>query len=400
MKLLSLLGSLAAAGAISFSAPASAQYSGDVIRIGLLDDLSGVLSDYSGLGSVEAMKLAIADFGGSINGTRIELLTFDHQNKPDVAATKAREWMDQQGADMVLVLGNSAASLAVARFAAEKKRVFMTNSGSIRLTNEECTPYSVRVGVDTVVWSRGTASAVVEHGGKKWFFLSVDNAFGAGLEADASAVIKANGGTVVGSAKNPLNTPDFSSYMLQAQASKAEILALANAGNDLVNAIKAANEFGVTRTMKMASWVFVTDVHALGLPRTQNMYMADAWYWDQDAQSREWSKRFFDKIKRMPTSQQAASYSAAYQFLAAAKAAGTDDADKVLSMMRSKPLNDMYLRGGTLRPDGSVARDVYLYQVKTPEESKGAWDYMKIVEKIPADRVFLAKSESKCSLWK
>jgi branched-chain amino acid transport system substrate-binding protein len=400
MNFRSLLGSAAAAVTIAFSAPASAQYSGNVIRIAVLDDLSGVLSDYSGLGSVEAIKLAIADMGGSVKGTKVELLSFDHQNKPDLAATKAREYMDQDGADMVLVLGNSAAALAVARVAAEKRRVFMSNSGSIRLTNEECTPYTVRVGVDTVVWSRGTANAVLHHGGKKWFWLSVNNAFGAGLEADASAVIKANGGSIVGSVKNPLNTPDFSSYMLQAEASNADILALANAGHDLTNAIKAANEFGVTKKMKMVSWLFVTDVHALGLPLTQNMYMADAWYWDQDDQSRAWSKRFFDQMKRMPTSQQAASYSAAYEFLAAAKAAGSDDADKVLSAMRAKPLNDMYLRNGTLRPDGSVSRDVYLYQVKTPAESKAPWDYMKVVERIPGDKVFLSQAESKCATWK
>lgn len=400
MKIPSLLGFVAASAALAFTSPAQAQYSGDVIRIGLLDDLSGAYSDYSGMGSVEAIRLAIADFGGSINGRKIDFISFDHQNKPDIAASKAREWMDQQGTDMILVLGNSAASLAAARLAAEKKRVFMSNSGSIRLTNEECTPYTVRVGVDTVVWSRGTADAVVNNGGKRWFFLSVDNAFGAGLEADASAVIKSKGGTVLGSARNPLNTPDFSSYMLQAINSKAQILALANAGGDLVNAIKAANEFGATKSMKMASWIFVTDVHALGLPLTQNMYMTDAWYWDQDAQSREWSRRFFERMKRMPTSQQAASYSAAYQFLDAVKAAGTDDADKVMAEMRSKPLNDMYLRSATLRPDGSVSRDVYLYQVKTPAESKGPWDHMKIVQTIPADKAFLPKSESKCALWK
>lgn len=393
-------GALAAITAFTVGTTAVAQTSGDVVRIGLLDDMSGVFSDYSGTGSLEAIKLAIADIGGSINGKKIELLSFDHQNKADLAANKAREWFDQQGADMILVLGSSAAALAAAKIAGDKKRVYMTNSGAIRLTNEDCSPYTVRVGIDTLVWSRGTANAVVANGGKKWFFVSVDNAFGAALEADASAVIKEKGGSIVGSAKNPLGTSDFSSFMLQAKSSGADILALANAGGDLVNAIKAANEFGTAKTMKMASWVFVTDIHALGLPLTQNMYMTDAWYWDQDDQSRQWSKRFMEKMKRMPTSQQAASYSAAYQYLTAVKNAGTDDAGKVLAAMRAKPMNDVYLRNATLRPDGSVSRDVYLYQVKSPAESKAPWDYMKIVQKIPAEQAFLQKSETKCALWK
>lgn len=389
------------ASALLFSAAtARAQISGDVIRIGLLDDLSSGYSDYSGVGSVEAMRLAIADIGGSINGKKIELLTFDHQNKADLAANKAREWFDREDLDMSLVLGSSAAALAAAKVAQEKKRVYMTNSGSIRLTNEECSPYTVRVAMDTVVWARGTGTAIVNQGGRNWFFLSVDNAFGSALEADTSAVVKALGGNIVGSVKNPLGASDFSSFMLQALSSKAKILAIANAGGDLVNAIKAANEFGVTKSMKMAGWLFTTDVHALGLQLTQNIYMTDSWYWDQTPESRTWARRFFEKMKRMPTSQQAASYSAAYQYLSAVKAASTDNADKVLQTMRSRKLNDMYLKNGTLRPDGSVVRDMYLYQVKAPAESKAPWDYMKVVQTIPEDKIFLNKSESKCQHWK
>jgi branched-chain amino acid transport system substrate-binding protein len=400
MQLKKLAITLAVALAIGISAPASAQYSGDTIKIGLLDDLSSQFSDYSGAGSVEAVKMAIEDAGGSINGKKIEFMSFDHMNKADLAANKAREWYDEQGMDMIMVLGSSAASLAAAKVAWEKKRFYITNSGAVSLTNQECSPYTVRWGIDTVVWSRGTGRAVVKQGGKTWFFVNIDNAFGASVEADASAVIKEGGGKILGVVKNPMGTSDFSSFMLQAKASKAQILGIANTGSDFYNAIKSANEFGLTKTMKIAGWFFVTDVNALGLPMMKNMYMTDSWYWDQSPASRAWSKRFFQRMKRMPTSQQATSYSSVLSYLASVKAAGTDDADKVMAKMKSTTFNDMYVKNGKVRPDGSMVRDVFLFQVKTPAESKYPWDYLKVVQTIPADQAFTTKAETQCQFWK
>ncbi|MDP3759968.1 MAG: ABC transporter substrate-binding protein [Ramlibacter sp.] len=392
-----------AALTIGFAAPtpAFAQISGDTIKIGLLGDMSGPASDYGGSGAAEAMKMAIEDIGGSINGKKIELLTFDHQNKADVAANKAREWLDQQGVDTILVIGSSAAALSAAKIAWEKKKVYISNSASIRLTNEECTPYSIRWTTDTVALANGTGGAVIRQGGKSWFFLTMDLAFGTSMEADTTRVIKSAGGTVAGSVRHPLSASDFSSFLLQAQASRAEILGLATAGSDFVNVIKAANEFGVTKNMKMAALLmYINEVHALGLPLTQNMYLTDSWYWDQSPESRQWSKRFFDKMKKMPSSLQASNYSAIYQYLSAVKAIGTDDADKVMAKMRATKFNDMYAKNGTLRPDGSMVQDVYLMQVKSPAESKAPWDYLKVLQVIPGDQAYTPKSETKCQFWK
>ena len=388
--------------AITFCEPASAQVSGDVVRIGFITDISGLYSDIDGKGGVEAIKMAIADFGGTVNGKKIEFVFADHQNKADVAASKAREWFDQLGLDMLIGGTNSGAALAMSKVAAEKKKPFMViGSASSRLTNEECTPYTIQYAYDTIALARGTGGAIVAQGGKDWYFLTADYAFGASLEKDTADVIKARGGKVIGAVKHPLSATDFSSFLLQAQSSKAQILGLANGSGDNVNAIKSANEFGVTKTMKLAGLlIFINDVHSLGLNLAQGMYLTDGWYWDMNDESRTWSKRFFNQVKRMPSMLQAADYSATMHYLNAVKAVGTDDGDKVMAHMKSTPINDMFAKNGVVRPDGRMVYDMYLMQVKKPSESKYAWDYYKVVQKIPGNEAYMTKAESKCTLWK
>ena len=393
---------LALAASAGFSLPVHAQISGDVIKIGFITDMSGVYSDIDGKGGIEAIQMAIADMGGAINGKKIQLVTADHQNKPDVAASKAREWFDQQGVDLLIGGTNSGASLAMAKVAAEKKKVFIAiGSGTAQLTNEQCTPYTVHYAYDTVALARGTGATMIKQGGKSWYFLTADYAFGQSLEKDTADVVKANGGTVLGSVKHPLSASDFSSFLLQAQSSKAQVLGLANAGGDMINAVKAANEFGLTKKMKVAGLlVFINDIHTLGLNTTQGMYLTDGWYWDQNADTRAWSKRYFAKMKKQPSMLQAGDYSAATQFLNAVKATGTDNADKVIAHMKKTPINDMFAKNGTIRPDGRMVYDMYLMQVKKPSESKYPWDYYKVVATIPGDQAYTKKAETKCSLWK
>ncbi|HJU71726.1 MAG TPA: ABC transporter substrate-binding protein [Paucimonas sp.] len=402
MKLKAMTLAISTALALGCAVSASAQVSGDVVKIGFITDLSGLYSDIDGQGGVEAIKMAIADFGGSVNGKKIELVTADHQNKADIAASKAREWFDQQGVDMLIGGTNSGTSLSMAKIAADKKKPFLAiGAGSARLTNEDCSPYTIHYAYDTVALAKGTGSAVVKQGGKTWFFLTADYAFGASLESDTARVVKEAGGTVLGSVKHPLSASDFSSFLLQAQSSKAQILGLANAGGDTINAIKAANEFGITKTMKLAGLLmFINDVHSLTLPLTQGMYLTDSWYWDQSDDSRKWAKRYFDKMKKMPSSLQAADYSVTMSYLNAVKAAGTDNPDKVLAKMHSTKVNDMYAKNGVIRPDGRMVHDMFLMQVKTPAESKKPWDYYKVVQTIPGDQAFTTKAESKCALWK
>ena len=386
---------------IGAATPAAAQISDDVVKIGFITDISGPYSDIDGSAGVEAVKMAIADFGGTVNGKKIEFVYADHQNKPDVAASKAREWFDTEKVDMLLGGSNSGAGLAMARVAADKKKVYINiGAATARLTNEECTPYTVHYSYDTVALAKGTGGAVLRQGGKSWFFITADYAFGTSLEADTSRVVKAGGGTVVGSSKHPLSAQDFSSNLLQAQASKAQILGLANAGSDLVNTIKAANEFGITPTMKVAALLmYLSDVNALGLKTTQGIFLTDAWYWDTNDETRAWAKRYFEKIKKMPNSGHAADYSATMTYLAAVKATGTDNADKVMAYLKANTINDMFAKGGVIRPDGRMVHDMYLAQVKTPAESKAPWDYLKLVEKIPGDQAFTTKAESKCAAW-
>jgi branched-chain amino acid transport system substrate-binding protein len=391
--------SLACAAAL---APAQAQVSGDVIRIGIITDLSGLYADIDGPAGVEAVKMAVADLGGAINGKKIEVVYADHQNKPDIAAAKAREWFDTQGLDMLIGGTNSGTSLAMAKVAAEKKKLFISvGAATSALTNDQCNPYTVHWAYDTVALAKGTGNAVVKAGGKSWYFLQADYAFGAQLMNDTANVVKAAGGTIVGSVKHPLSASDFSSFLLQAQSSKAQILGLANAGGDTINTIKAANEFGITKTMKLAGLLmFINDVHSLGLAATQGMYLTDSWYWNRDAETRAWGRKFFEKVKRMPSSLQAGDYSAALNYLNAVKAIGSDDADKVLAQMKKTKVNDIFAKGGFIRGDGRMVHDMYLMQVKTPKESTEPWDYYKVIETFKGETAWTTKAESKCALWK
>ena len=400
MKLMAV--AITAAFALGAASSASAQISGDVVKIGIITDLSGLYSDIDGPGGVEAMKMAIADFGGTVNGKKIELLSADHQNKADIAASKSREWFDQQGVDMLIGGTSSGTALAVSKVALEKKKLYMViGAGTARLTNEECSPYTIHYAYDTVALAKGTGGAVVKQGGKSWYFLTADYAFGTSLEGDTSTVVKANGGTVLGSVKHPLSASDFSSFMLQAQASKAQILGLANAGGDTVNAIKAANEFGVTKTMKLAGLLmFINDVHALTLNLTHGMYLTDSWYWDQSDESRKWARRYFEKMKKMPSSLQAADYSATLQYLNAVKATGTDNPEKILAYLKTAKVNDMYAKDGYYRADGTMVHNMYLMQVKDQKDSKYPWDYYKVVQAIPGEQAFTTKAETKCAAWK
>ncbi len=394
--------SLAATLASLMSPVALAQVSNDTIKIGFITDMSGLYADVDGPAGADAIKMAIADFGSTVNGKKIEFVSADHQNKADIAASRAREWFDQQGVDMLIGGTNSATNLAMAKVAAEKKKPFIAiGAGSSRLTNEECTPYTIHYAYDTASMARGTAAALTKQGNKDWFFLTADYVFGMSLESDGAQVVKANGGRVVGSVRHPLSASDFSSFLLQAQASKAQVLGLANAGGDTVNSIKAANEFGINKKMKLAGLLmFVNDVHAVGLPIAQGMYLTDGWYWDTNDETRAWAKKFMARNKKAPSMLHAADYSAATFYLNAVKATGTDDGDKVMAKMKSTRVNDMFAKNGEVRPDGRMVHDMTLMQVKSPAESKYPWDYYKVVQLIPGEQAFMTKAESKCALWK
>jgi branched-chain amino acid transport system substrate-binding protein len=399
MKLKAIV--IATAACCAFSIPAQAQVSGDTIKIGFITDMSGVYSDIDGRGGAEAIKMAIADTG-PVLGKKVEFISLDHQNKADIAASKAREWFDRDGVDMLIGGSNSGTNLAMAKVAAEKKKVFISiGAGSSRVSNEECTPYSVHYAYDTVALARGTGSALVKQGGKSWYFLTADYVFGDSLQNDTSDVVKASGGTVVGSIRHPLSASDFSSFMLQAQASKAQVLGLANAGGDLINSIKSANEFGVNKSMKLAGLlIFINDIHALGLNQTQGMYLTTGWYWDLNPETRAWAARYFSIMKKEPSMLQAADYSATMTYLKAVKALGTDDSDKVMAYLKKTKINDMFTKDGVIRPDGRMVHDMYLMQVKKPSESKAPWDYYKLQAVVPGAQAFMTKAESKCSLWK
>ncbi len=384
------------------SVPAHAQISGDTIKIGIITDMAGVYGDIDGMGGVEAVRMAVADMGGAIAGKKIEVLFAEHQNKADLAASKAREWFDTQGLDMLIGGTNSGTALAMAKVAAEKKKPFLVvGAATSALTNDQCNPYTLHWAYDTTALAKGTGNAVVKAGGKSWFFLQADYAFGAQLQADTSKVVLAAGGEVVGSVKHPLNASDFSSFLLQAQASKAQILGMANAGGDTINTIKAANEFGVTKTMKLAGLlIFINEIHALGLKTTQGLYLTDSWYWNQSPEARTWARRFFDKFKKMPSSVQAGDYSAALQYLQAVKAVNSDDPEKVLAHMKKTKFNDMFMKDGYVRGDNRVIHDMYLMQVKSPDKSTEPWDYYNVVQVMKGEEAWTTKADSKCSLWK
>ena len=381
-------------------APAMAQGTGPV-KIGMITDMSSLYADIDGPAGAEMVRWAVQDFGGKVLGRPVEVLSADHQNQADVASSKAREWVDKENLSMLIGGTSSGTAIAMSKVMAEKKRPFIAiGAGSARLTNEDCTPYSVHYAYDTVSLAKVAGSALVKAGNKNWFFLTADYAFGYSLEGDATAVVKANGGTVAGAVRHPLNASDFSSFLLQAQSSKAQILGLANAGGDFTNAMKAAKEFGVTKTMKVAGLlVFINDVHSLGLANTAGLQLADSWYWNQDDASRTFSKRFFDKYKRMPSSLQAADYSATTNYLKAVEAAGTLDGDKVMATLKGMKIDDFYNKG-QIRADGRMIHDMYLYEVKTAKESTTPWDYYKVIAKVPGDQAFATVAESKCALLK
>jgi branched-chain amino acid transport system substrate-binding protein len=385
----------------SMSAPAAHAEANKVV-IGDIDDLSGVYADIIGPGGVEAAKMAIADFGGSVLGKKIELLVTDHQNKPDLGAEKFREWADRDGLNMVLGGSNTGVSIAMTTIAREKKTPFFAiGAAGASLTGKDCTPYTVHYAYDTTALGNGTATTILKQGGTSWFFLTADYAFGTQLQHAAANVVTAGGGKVLGSVRVPLATPDFSSFVLQAQNSGAQVLGLANAGDDFTNSLKTANQFGVTSKMKPAALLaFITDIHSLGLETAQGLYLTTGWYWDLNDKTRAFAKRFFEKTKREPTMTQAAYYSATLTYLNAVKAAKTTDSDKVMAELHKAKIDDMFTSNGTIRADGLMEHEMYIMQVKTPSESKQPWDYYRLVEKMPGDQAFGKLSDSKCPLLK
>ena len=361
----------------------------DVV-IGDIDDMSGVYADVEGAGGVEAIKMAVADFGGSALGRKITVISADHQNKPDIGASKFREWADQQGLNLLLGGSNTGVNIAMAKVAAAKKVPFITiGAGGASLTNEDCTAYSVHYVYDTTALANGTATAMINAGGKTWFYLTADYAFGTQLQTAAAKVVETHGGKNLGAVRVPLGAADFSSFLLQAQASGAQVLGLANAGTDFSNSLKAANEFGITRTMKPAALlVFLTDIHSLGLATAQGLYLTDGWYWDLNDETRAFAKRFFAKMNRQPTMDHAGAYSATLTYLKAVKAAGSTDSDKVMAQLKKDKINDMFAKGGYIRADGAMIHEMYVMQVKTPQESKYPWDYYKVVRRMSGEEAF------------
>jgi branched-chain amino acid transport system substrate-binding protein len=396
------LSTLACAAAFAMlSGAASAQISGNTVKVGVLTDMSGTYSDLAGAGAVLATQMAIEDFIAEAKPEfKVEMVSADHQNKADIASNKAREWFEREGVDTATELVTTSTALAVMKIAKEMNRVaLMSGPASTPITNEQCNDVTVHYTYDTYALANGTAKAVTQQGGDTWFFLTADYAFGQALEKDSSAVVTANGGKVLGSVRHPFPASDFSSFLLQAQSSGAKIIGLANAGADTTNAIKQAAEFGITPKQSLAGLLmFISDVHSLGLQATQGMYLTTGFYWDLDDETRAWSKRFFDKHKRMPTMVQAGQYSSVLHYLRAVKATGTDEAGKVMAQMKATPINDFFGKNGRIREDGRMVHDMYLVQVKKPEESTYPWDYYHIRQTIPAEEAFQPLAQSRCPL--
>lgn len=381
-----------------------AAISDDVVKIGMLLDMSGLYADVTGRGSATAAQMAIDDFGGKVLGKKIELVVVDHQNKADIAANKAREWFDTANVDAILDVAASAPALAVLDVAKQKNRIVVfSGPGTERITNDLCTPVSVHYAYDTYALANTTARTMVQRGGKTWFFLTADYAFGHTLQDSATAVINENGGKALGAARHPIGASDFASYLLQAQASKAQVVGLANAGGDTVNAIKAASEFGLTRnnTQRMAGLLlYINDIHAIGLKTAAGLVLTEAFYWDMNDATRTWSRRYFDKLKKMPNMSQAGAYSSVMHYLKSVQAAGTDETAAVMKKMKSIPINDFFAKNGRIREDGRMIHDMYLFEVKSPAESKYPWDYYKVLATVPGDQAFMPASKSQCPLLK
>ena len=395
---LAVISTLAAA---CVGAPAArAQVSDDVVRIGVLNDQSGLYADLGGPGSVTAARMAVEDAGGTVQGRPIEIVVADHQNKADIGVAVARRWFESEAVDMAIGFDNSSVALAVEQLAAEHNRIAIAGAvGSTAFTGKNCTANEASWVYDSYALTTSLAKSIVVEGRDTWFFITVDYAFGHSMEADATAAVLAAGGKVLGSVRHPLNTSDFSSYLLQAQASGAKVVALANGGGDMVNTIKQANEFGLSKKQSLVSMlVFISDVHSMQLQAAQGLKFVTAFYWDRDDDTRAWSKRFFDKQGRMPTMAQASVYSAVRHYVASIKAAGTDEAKAVMAKMRELPVNDFYVKNGHVREDGRLVHDMLFVQVKTPAESKGPWDYYKILGTVPGDQAFRPIAEGGCPL--
>lgn len=384
--------------------PASAQNATDgKIKIGALVDMTGVYSRHGGPGVVEAVKMAAEEFGGKVNGRPIEILSADYQNKVDITSGIARRWFDAENVDIIIESTDSASALALFRLGEEKKRVVIgAGSATTALTNSGCMPYGIHYVYDTYALATGTGSAIVREGGKNWFFITADYAFGHALEADTGRVVLAEGGKVLGNVRAPLATTDFSSFLLQAQSSKAQVIGLANAGGDFVNSVKQASEFGITQSGQSlaAMLVFITDVKALGLPVAQGMKFTTGFYWDRDDESRAFAKKYFARTKAQPSMVQAGAYSATMHYLKAVHAVGSEDAEKVSGWMKANPVNDFFAKNGVIRPDGRMVHDMYLAEAKTPAESKNEWDLMKILRTIPGEQAFKPLAESACPFVK
>ncbi len=379
---------------------AAAQVSDEVVRIGVLADMNGLYSDLSGAGSIAAAQLAVEDFGGTVLGKRIEVVSADHQNRPDIGANIARRWIDREQVDVIVDVPVSSIAFAVQEITRERNRAFLiSSSGASDLTGRACSPVSVHWTYDTYALAHAIGGALLKQGADRWFFITADYAFGHALERDAMAVVRAAGGRVLGSVRHPQDTSDFSSYLLQARASGAQVIALANAGGDTVNAIKQANEFGVTRTQQIVGLLtYISDVHSLGLQHAQGLLLASAFYWDMDDETRAWARRFLARVNKVPTMANAGVYGAVLHYLKAANVAKTDNATKVVQAMKDLPINDFFTKGASVREDGRVMRNIYLFQVKAPAESRYRFDYYKLLATVPAEQAFRPLAEGGCPM--
>jgi branched-chain amino acid transport system substrate-binding protein len=402
MTLRNLSFATSAAAALWLLAPcAHAQISGDTVRLGVLADMSGLYSDLSGIGSVVATQMAAEDFGGTVLGKKIEVVSADHQNKPDIGSNIARQWIDQQGVDAIVDVPVSSIAFAVQQIAKERNRVLLiSSSGSSDLTGKSCSPTSVHWTYDTYALAETAGKAMIQQGGDSWFFITADYAFGHALERDTAAIVKANGGTVVGAVRHPQDTADLSSFLFQAQTSKAKVIGLANAGGDTINSIKQANEFGIIRGgQKMIGLLtYISDVHGMGLQYAKGLILASAFYWDLTDETRAWTRRFMERSKKIPTMANAGAYGATLHYLKAIKEAGTDEAQAVVRKMKELPVNDFFTKGGSVREDGRVIRSMYLFQVKSPEESKYPYDYYKLLNTVSGEQAFRPLAEGGCPM--
>jgi len=394
---------LAALALVESAGGARAQISDDAVKIGVLTDMSSLYADATGKGSLTATQMAVEDFGGKVKGKPIEVLSGDHQNKADVGVAVVRNWFDNDKVDAVFDVPTSSVALAIQQLTREKNKVFINSGGGTSdLTGAACSPTTVHWTYDTYALSNVAGRAMVQHGEDTWFFVTADYAFGAALERDAANVVKETGGKVLGEVRHPLNTSDFSSYLLQAQASQAKVVALANAGGDTTNALKQAAEFGLMKGGQklIALLLEITDVHAIGLKDAQGLILTDAFYWDIDDDSRAFSKRFLARVGHMPTMIQAGLYSATMHYLQAIDATGTDDTAKVMAQMKATPIHDFFARDGHIREDGRMVHDMHLFEVKTPQDSKGDWDLYKLIATVPGDQAFRPLDKGGCPLVK